>query len=95
MSDRDQDSPERDKESGVSPLDSALSQDEPLLYRIELWDIDDSNGVERVLARAATAPVARAIYDTARKEHPQHRITLCRGVLLLADSSPGGPPRTH
>jgi hypothetical protein len=59
---------------------------EPLPYRIELWDaVDDC--VERVLARAFNAPLARAIFKAARSEHPERRITLRRGKRVVADSA--------
>jgi hypothetical protein len=56
-----------------------------LPYRIELWDTH-KKGVERVLARAVNAPLARAIYSAARDEHPERRITLCRGARVIAQS---------
>ena len=45
------------------------------------------DAVERVLARAATAELARAIFKAARSEHPQRRVTLRRGNRILADSA--------
>ena len=58
-----------------------------LPYRIELWHKQDG-GVERVLARAVSAALARAIFEAVRREHPERRITLCRGARMLADTEP-------
>ena len=61
---------------------------EELPYTIELWRSDSSAVVERVLARAANAQLARAILKAAQDEHPERRITLRRGNRIVADSSP-------
>jgi hypothetical protein len=58
---------------------------EELPYRIELW-LDGADGVERVLARAVSAQLARAIFNAARGEHPERRITLRKGNRIVADS---------
>jgi len=58
-----------------------------LPYRVELWDAGDQERVERVLARAFSAPLARAIFKAARTEHPERRITLRRGERMVADSA--------
>ena len=42
--------------------------------------------LERVLARALNAQLARAIFHAAQKEHPQRRILLRRGSRTIADS---------
>jgi len=59
---------------------------EELPYRIELWRTDKHDEVEKVLARAVSAQLARAIFQTAMEEHPQRRITLCKGKQILSDS---------
>ena len=59
---------------------------EDLPYRIELWRAD-ANELERVLARAASMQLARAIFKAAQGEHPQRRITLCKGTRVVSDSS--------
>jgi hypothetical protein len=64
---------------------------EELPYTIELWRPDSSTAVERVLARAANAHLARAIFKAAQDEHPERRITLRRGNRIIADS----PPAAH
>lgn len=60
---------------------------EDLRYRIELRDQTHPNAVERVLARAFNAPLARAIFKAAQTEHPGRRILLCRGARIVADSA--------
>ena len=60
---------------------------EALPYRIELWDAVDHAAVERVIARAFNATLARAIFRAARGEHPDRRITLRRGRRVIADSA--------
>jgi hypothetical protein len=60
---------------------------ENLPYRIELWGEADGAAVERVLARAFSMPLARAIFRAARSEHPDRRITLRHGARVIADSA--------
>ena len=73
--------------SGVLPIPGSAVVDERLPYRIELWDAADPDSIERVLARAFSAALARAILKAARVEHPDRRITLRRGKRLVADSA--------
>jgi hypothetical protein len=67
----------------VSALAGPSAKYTKLPYRIELWD-SHKKTVERVLARAVSAPLARAIYSAALDEHPERRITLCRGSRVIA-----------
>lgn len=60
---------------------------ETLPYCIELWRTEDHETIERVLARAVTVQLARAIFQAAKEEHPQRRITLRRGSRILSDSA--------
>jgi len=60
---------------------------EDLPYHIDLWRADGGNGIERVLARAASMPLARAIFKAARGEHPDRRITLSKANRILSDSA--------
>lgn len=64
-------------------------QKDALPYRIELWAPDGAASalIERVLAQAASAPLARAMFNAALTEHPDRRITLRRGERLIADSA--------
>ena len=77
--------PKQDKSKVVRGIGTA-AEHEKLPYRIELWDQVDHHIVERVLARAFSAPLARAIFKAARTEHPDRRITLRRGNRVVADS---------
>jgi uncharacterized membrane protein YhfC len=64
----------------------ATTQAEKLPYSVELWD-RGGHALERVLARAINAQLARTIFHAARKEHPDARILLRRGVRTVADSA--------
>lgn len=63
-----------------------------LPFSIELWDEASAETVERVLARAHNAALARAIFEAVVTEHPGRRITLRSGARLLADSRQSNPP---
>jgi hypothetical protein len=63
------------------------SSGEDLPYRIELWQAPRHDAVERVLARALSATLARAIFQAAQSEHPERRITLSKGAHVIADSA--------
>lgn len=67
------------------PLGAHPPPDEKLPYRIELRGAKD-DAVERVLARALNAALARAIFKAAQTEYPDRRVTLCRGERMIADS---------
>ena len=59
---------------------------ENLPFRVELWQ-GATDKVERILARAVSAALGRAIFNAALSEHPDRRITLRRGSRLIADST--------
>ncbi len=59
---------------------------EDLPYRIEQWR-DRRAEVERVLARAASAELAQAIFKAVQGEYPKRRITLSKGGALVFDSA--------
>ena len=71
------------KDGRVSVL---AAQTEKLSYSIELWDLD-AQALERVLARAFSPQLARAIFRAAQKEHPDQRILLRRGTRTVANSA--------
>jgi hypothetical protein len=73
-----------DKADARTRTASRPSEDFP--YRIELWRAD-ANELERVLARAASVQLARAIFKAAQGEHPERRITLRKGNRVLSDSN--------
>jgi uncharacterized membrane protein YhfC len=64
--------------------DSAASGN-ALPYCIELWDAATGETVERILARALSVTLAHAIFQAARTEHPDRRVTLRLGSELIAD----------
>lgn len=81
MNERAQDKPK------VARIGGSAGQKETLPYHIELCDDFDKQLVERVLARAFNAALARAMFAAAQREYPQRRITLRRGMRLIADSA--------
>lgn len=81
MIDRDQNKPTA---KVSAPLDET-GQAENLPYRVELWD-GPANQVERLLARATNAMLARAIFKEAQSEFPGRRITVRDGAKIIADS---------
>jgi len=70
----------------VRRLGVMVAQPDKLPYSIELWD-QRGEALERVLARAIDAQLARAIFHAARKEHHEARILLRRGARTIADSA--------
>jgi hypothetical protein len=66
-----------------------LGAREELPFRIELWSAERQTVVERVLARALSAQLARAIFKAAQNEYPNRRITLSKDETVLADSAAG------
>lgn len=79
MSVREKGSASAARGTGASGGDAA-----DLPYHVELWR---QGGVERVLGRAASAALARAIFKAAMGEHPERRVTLRRGGKVIADSA--------
>jgi len=77
----------KDDEQGSKVLRwrGSATMTEKLPYRIELWDAE-RRAVERMLGRAVTAPLARAIFAAARKEHPERYVVLRRGQRVIAES---------
>jgi hypothetical protein len=80
-------------EQMMQSKEKALNSDGPsppkeeLPFRVELWHDGGGDAIERVLARAASAQLARAIFKAAQGDHPQRRITLRRGNRIIADSA--------
>jgi hypothetical protein len=67
----------------VFPIEKSTQTVEELPYRVELWQ---GKAVERVLARAFSSSLAHAIFKAAAAEYPERRITLQKGIKVLADS---------
>jgi hypothetical protein len=70
----------------VERISAAATQADKLPYSVELWD-EDAHALERVLARAFSQQLARAIFRAAQQEHPDGRILLRRGSRTVADSA--------
>jgi hypothetical protein len=73
----------------VLPLTAALQGQEELPYRIELWSMRGDE-LERVLALAASAALARAIFLAAQSEYLGRRLELRRGRKVIAESGASG-----
>jgi hypothetical protein len=67
----------------IFPIEMPAQTVEELPYRVELWQ---GKTVERVLARAFNASLSHAIFKAAAAEYPERRITLQKGIKILADS---------
>lgn len=64
------------KKKGRKAAPSAPPFDLP--YRVELWHPDRST-VERIVARAHSETLARAIFNSACEEFPDRHLSLWRG----------------
>lgn len=69
----------------ILAMDGAPMPAETLPYWIELWDLPRLK-VERVLARASSAALARAIFQAAQTEHLGRYIVLRRGGKMISES---------
>ena len=58
---------------------------ERLPYAIELWDLT-RDAPERVIGRAASMVLARAIFAAAASEHLGRRLVLRRGSKVLQET---------
>ena len=76
----------REALTGLRMTGPGSSPQEDLPYRIELWREGQAE-VERVLARAASAELAQAIFKAVQGEYPERRITLSKGRALVLDSA--------
>lgn len=74
-------------EDKTSRSGAPSGQTNELPYSIELWNDGGGDKVERILARAVSAQLARAIFKAAVDDHPNRRITLRRGHRIIADTS--------
>ena len=66
---------------------AAPRRHEDLPYAVELWRAAPAVAVERVLARAASAQLAQAIFVAVQKEHPDRRITVRKGKSIVNDTA--------
>jgi hypothetical protein len=71
--------------SKVVPIGAPATASDQLSYTIELWDLP-RNGPERVIGRAASMVLARAIFAAAQTEHLGRRLILRRGAKVVQES---------
>ncbi len=64
---------------------AAPAPTEQLPYAVELWNLTRT-APERIIARAASATLARAIFAAARTEHLGRKLVLRRGSQVLLES---------
>lgn len=74
---------ERNMQDGTTS-NSASEAPDGLSFSVELWDAGD--GAERVLGRASSAALARAIFQAAIGENPGKRLILRRGRDIVEDT---------
>jgi hypothetical protein len=72
-------------EPNVVPLEPAPVVVGDLPYTVELWDLP-RRGPERVIGRAASMILARAIFTAAQSEHLDRRLVLRRGSRIVLES---------
>lgn len=70
------------------PSARAAGADDDLGYQIVLAPADGDQQ-ERLLAKAASGQLARAIFNAAKSEHPERRIILRKDARVIVDSSSG------
>lgn len=74
-----------DVESKVVEFGEAGGPEDPLPFRVELWDRSRSKP-KRIIGRAATIVLAQAIFSAAQADFGGERITLSRGSSILMDT---------
>lgn len=77
--DRDADKPK------IVRMARPIGGQEGLPYMVELWNLPRT-APERVIGRAASVRLARAIFEAALNEHLGRRILLRRGAQVLAEN---------
>jgi hypothetical protein len=76
---------EEDQGKVASFAPTAAGAGERLPYAIELWDLPRI-APEKVLGRAASVVLARAIFAAAATEHLGRRLVLRRGSKVLLET---------
>jgi hypothetical protein len=75
---------ESEREPDIAAADVTPEHPEDLVYRIEIWN-GLAHRAERVLARAASAHLARAIFQAACAEHPHAHLVLRLDARILKE----------
>jgi hypothetical protein len=81
MTDREQ----ANAKSTKSLAHSEPAENEDLPYRVMIWP-EEAAAAGKVLARAASVVLARAIYKAALEENPGRHVTLNKGSQVINDS---------
>jgi hypothetical protein len=69
----------------IVPIGPPAGASARLPYTVELWNLPRS-APERIIGRAASAVLARAIFTAAQTEHLGRLVRLRRGSQLIAES---------
>lgn len=69
----------------VVPMEAPPGASARLPYTVELWTLTRT-APERIIGRAASAVLARAIFTAAQSEHLGRLIRLRRGSQVLAEA---------
>ncbi|HEX2559976.1 hypothetical protein [Phenylobacterium sp.] len=72
-------------EGRIIPLEAASGVAGRLPYAIELWNLPRT-APERIVGRAASAVLARAIFQAAMSEHLGRKLILRRGSRVVAET---------
>lgn len=72
-------------DANVFPLHPGATPEEPLPFTVELCEQDGERSI-RVIGRAASIMLARAIYEAAQTDFAGKTIRLRRGPDVLAQS---------
>jgi hypothetical protein len=73
-----------DREDNSTSHADTADGDEELSFKVILCA---SSGDERIIARAATAQLAQAIFKAAIAEYPEQRLLLSQNGRAIADSA--------
>jgi hypothetical protein len=76
---------EGEDDGKIVALGAPVGATSPLPYTVELWNLPRT-APERIIGRAASAVLARAIFTAARTEHLGRRVLLRRGSRIIAES---------
>ncbi len=75
----------REDQERVVPLGAPPGVASDLPYAVELWNLSRLQP-ERVIGRAASALLARAIFSAAKTEYLERKIVLRRGDEVIAET---------
>lgn len=69
----------------VVPFAEARSMATPMPFTVELWSLTEE-APERLIGRAASLFLARAVFQAAVTEHAGRRVVLRQGSRLIEES---------